>query len=471
MTASQHGVPLEAVMQPSGWAEPACLGWLQVLLQERFGVAFQLDTKGAYLVISHESDRGGIAVRINPGFASSIPVGCGSWDAQAEGWHAPLAKPLPAPGQARLPVELISKGSDGYVIDYDILGLTYWMLSRREEVEHGKGDRYDRFSTHVSHAFQHGYLDRPVVDEWLFILRQAVQRQWPELQLRPLHYSMRVSHDVDEPSRYAFKSLRALTRVVAIDVLRHGDWSAPLRALHVKLKGQRRLVAGDPANTFDWLMGMSERYGLKSAFYFICGRTNPAMDADYELEWPAIRALLREINGRGHEIGLHPSFETYRQAELIEAEVQRLKTVCAEEGVQQAEWGGRMHYLRWAHPLTMRAWEQAGMTYDSTLGYADMPGFRCGTCHEYPAFDPVEGRQLNLRIRPLIAMEVTVMSTTYMGLGQGAEAVAQFEALIRACRAVGGCFTLLWHNSNLSTPAERALYERVLELGAVEKDA
>lgn len=59
----------------------------------------------------------------------------------------------------------------------------------------------------------------------------------------------------------------------------------------------------------------------------------------------------------------------------------------------------------------------AGMSYDSTLGYADRPGFRCGTCFEYTAFDVVSDQPLSLRIRPLIAMDCTVIAERYLGLG------------------------------------------------------
>ncbi|TLP61162.1 MULTISPECIES: polysaccharide deacetylase family protein [Pseudomonas] len=455
------------------WSGASELTWLEQVLAERFGQAFELTRLDDRIRLTCPASPGHIELACFdswPGAASGgLPFTC--WDASHSGWNVALQAKLPAPGVAELPVELIRQSPEGFVIDYDILGLTYWMLSRCEEIEHGQGDRYGRFPTEASHAYQHGYLERPVVDEWLFILRQVVQRQWPTLRLRPLQYSMRVSHDVDEPSRYAFKSLRGLARVVAIDVLRHRDWLAPIRALYIKLKGRSELAAVDPANTFDWLMDLSERHGLVSAFYFICGRTHPTMDADYEPETPAIRRLIRRIHGRGHEIGLHPSFNTYLQPGLIVGEADRLRRVCAEEQVRQAVWGGRMHYLRWSHPLTLRAWDQAGMTYDSTLGYADLSGFRCGTCHEYPAFDPVARQALELRIRPLVAMEVTVTSPTYMGLGCGPGAVARFAGLIDACRAVGGCFTLLWHNSNLSTSAERALYEKVLELGAVKTNA
>ena len=122
-----------------------------------------------------------------------------------------------------------------------------------------------------------------------------------------------------------------------------------------------------------------------------------------------------------------------------------------------------MHYLRWEQPTTLRAWADAGMSYDSTLSYADLPGFRCGTCFEYPAFDPVKQEILNLRVRPLIAMECTVMAPRYMGLGTGKAAYNKFKKIKDACRAVNGCFTLLWHNSQFDSEAERSLYEGILK--------
>ncbi len=102
------------------------------------------------------------------------------------------------------------------------------------------------------------------------------------------------------------------------------------------------------------------------------------------------------------------------------------------------------------------------MTYDSTLGYADLPGFRCGTCHEYQAYDPVLERSLDVRIRPLVAMECTVMAPRYMGLGTGRAASEKFMELGRACESVDGKFTLLWHNTELETDAGKELYRGVI---------
>ena len=121
-----------------------------------------------------------------------------------------------------------------------------------------------------------------------------------------------------------------------------------------------------------------------------------------------------------------------------------------------------MHYLRWNTPTTLYGWEQAGMAYDSSLGYADLPGFRSGTCFEYPAFDPVQDKTLSLRIRPLIAMECTVMAPRYLNLGTGEAALGRFMQLRDTCQAVNGNFTLLWHNAEFDGAPERSLYTTIL---------
>src|SRR5690606_13636754 len=131
---------------------------------------------------------------------------------------------------------------------------------------------------------------------------------WPGLRRKRRALSIRVSHDVDCPSHYAFSPTRACFRLAAGDFLKRGAPLSALKAPWIRRQSRNRLHPKDPANTFEWIMDQSASQGLTSAFYFICGRTHPARDADYEIEHPAIRRLLKEIHQRGHEIGLHPSY-------------------------------------------------------------------------------------------------------------------------------------------------------------------
>ncbi|HDI3190996.1 TPA: polysaccharide deacetylase family protein [Vibrio cholerae] len=437
--------------------------WLETILFERFGHHFTLAQQPNTLQFYLKGSQGSITfARLQSIFHQSrSDFPCQQWQASSEDFTAPIDDYIPAPSLTELPSPLIEFSKQGATIHYDILGLTYWALTRLEEVGRKDLDNHQRFPAVSSHAYQHGYLERPIIDEWLMILGLVIQRVWPDIELKQHEFSIQVSHDVDSPSMYGFKPWPTIGRMMAGHLLKRRDLKAFFTALYVKLATHRQLHPADPYNTFEWLMDISEANNIKSAFYFICGG-NHSHDADYLPEHPAIRNLMRRIHERGHEIGLHPSYGTFQQPELIKQEAERLKRICAEESIEQQLWGGRMHYLRWEQPTTMRAWAGAGMTYDSTLGYADRPGFRCGTCYEYPAFDPVAQVQLNLRIRPLVVMECTVIDAVYLGLGVTEAAEEKIQQLKMRCQQVSGTFGLLWHNSYFKNSNLRNIYKNVL---------
>ena len=438
--------------------------WLESILFERFGRYFILAQQSNTLQLSLDDGQGAITFdRLESVFHQArSDFSCKQWQASSEGYFGPVEDVIPAPSEIDLPEPLIELNEKGATIHYDILGLIYWMLTRLEEVRRTDLDSHQRFPATSSHAYRHGYLERPIVDEWLNVLGQVIQRVWSSIELKQHEFSIKVSHDVDIPSRYAFQNLKGLIRTMGGDVLLRKDFISALKAPWIKLNSQHSIHPADPANTFDWLMKKSEENDLTSAFYFICGRTDASKDAKYDPEMPQIRALMREIHQRGHEIGLHPSYNTYSNPKEIAKVADRLRRICEDEGIHQREWGGRMHFLRWDQAITQKAWADAGMTYDSTLSYADRPGFRCGTCFEYPAFDIASNQQLSLRIRPLIAMDCTVIADRYLGLGSTDAAYAKFNELKYRCKQVGGVFTLLWHNSFFSCEKDFEIYHRLV---------
>lgn len=442
------------------------LSWLGCVIEERYGLSFVLREEGDSIVLRLPGNLGAIYFdQLQSVFHKSYSeFSCQQWQASKEGYKAPIEDMIPAPSEYELPDPLVVFHKRGATIHYDILGLTYWMLTRIEEIGYADLDEHQRFPASASHAYQYGYLERPLVDEWLIILGQVIQRVWPTVNLLQSHFEIKVSHDVDSPSQYGFKTWPNIGRIMAGHLIKRRDLKAFFTAPYIKAVTNKKLHPADPFNTFDWLMDISDLNNLTSSFYFICGQTDPLRDADYTVEQLVIRNLMSRIYERGHEIGLHPSYGTFQNPELIEQEASRLKRVCAEEGIKQDEWGGRMHYLKWAQPITLKAWADAGMSYDSTLGYADKPGFRCGTCHDYPAFDPIGQEEVNLRVRPLIAMECTIISSTYLGLENPEDAFSKFSSLKQRCKDVSGCFTLLWHNSFFYKSDYYDIYRRVIGL-------
>lgn len=446
------------------WVSDPSLQWLSLLLSERFGVVFSLTKEEEFIVISYGQSEGSIRIRVAADtFSAQKLEGCAQWKAEKEGWSLLLGNSLPAPGLRKISSPIILEDGDGFIINYDILGLTFWMLTRREEIGDAERDSHGRFPASCSHAYLNGYLERPVVDEWLDILSQVIRRKWPFIELNINKFEMKVSHDVDSASRYCLKSIKEIAFLVGSDLLIRRDFRNAFYGSLAWALSKDEIHYLDSSNTYDWLMDLSESCGIKSAFYFMSGTTDSTMDADYRIDHPAIRKLLRHVYERGHEIGLHPSYNTYNDEEALIREADHLREICRKENIYQEHWGGRMHFLRWDQPSTLVAWDNAKLTYDSTLGYADQPGFRCGTCFEYPAFDPVLHKLLKLRIRPLVVMEGTVIGLRYLGLGLSDAAFEKIKNIKRSCKAVNGIFSLLWHNNLLFSPEYRDLYEKVLK--------
>ncbi|WP_427365245.1 hypothetical protein [Candidatus Caldatribacterium saccharofermentans] len=133
--------------------------------------------------------------------------------------------------------------------------------------------------------------------------------------------------------------------------------------------------------------------------------------------------------------------------------------------IVQDRWGGRQHYLRWENPVTWQIWDEVGLDYDATLGFADHVGFRCGTCREFPVFDLKARRALRLREIPLMVMDATLLEDRYMGL-KPEQALEQIEKLSNICHCFCGSFSLLWHNTSLVQAWQRGLYLNILKVVA-----
>jgi hypothetical protein len=125
--------------------------------------------------------------------------------------------------------------------------------------------------------------------------------------------------------------------------------------------------------------------------------------------------------------------------------------------------GNRQHYLRWDSAQTPSVLEYADFKYDSTGSYADMPGFRFGICYEFSMFDFLTRKKLNIKQRPLIVMEDSIISNAYMGLGSNQKAVDVMRGLKAKCINYDGDFALLWHNSSFNTESDKVAFEKILE--------
>lgn len=343
-----------------------------------------------------------------------------------------------------------------------IFKLIYTCLTRQEEIGEIDLDNHDRFPASASFAYKHDLLERPIVDECFEALKQAISYQWPHLAFSQKTPKTVVTCDVDNPYEFYLLTQKAFIKKLGGDLLKRKSPSEFLRTWRNYWQSAKQDYSFDPNNNFDWMMDVNEKAGNKMAFYFLVDQSVPAFDAHYSIDEPRIRQLMRRIYDRGHEIGLHASYGTYKDAKQIKKEADKLRQVMDEEGIKQDEIGSRQHYLRWSTPETARHLEAAGIAYDTTLGYADHAGFRCGTSHEFPLFDIENQKVLALRERPLITMEASVLSPKYMNMGYSDKTLDYMRSLREKCFSYGGNYTLLWHNSFFKTEKDKVFYQELI---------
>lgn len=343
----------------------------------------------------------------------------------------------------------------------DIFGSAFFMLSRYEEAVSRQRDRHDRFPASASLAFREGFLERPIIDEYVEILWFAMKRLWPQAKRRRHEYRALISCDVDRPYHPGATSLRSMARAAAGGIVRTGSLSGMLGPVQNYLGWRCGDFRHDPYYfTVDWMMDANEKAGNVMMFNFIPETTDPAYDGRCSLVDPAVAAMLKRVALRRHEIGVHPGYHSYLSLERTLSGLNELRKALSGAGITQQITGGRNHYLRWS-TRTPAIWNAAGLRYDSTLGYSDHIGFRCGTCREYPMFDLHDRQALDLRQRPLLCMDRTL--TAYMGYGFTYAALERMNKLKSAAKKMQGTFSLLWHNSVLESGNARDIYREAID--------
>jgi hypothetical protein len=337
----------------------------------------------------------------------------------------------------------IRNGSDEVRCRTDLLASVLYSLSRVEELGRRSRDSHDRFPATESVAVKEGFLDRPIVDEYGFALAEALHHLLPTWAAQPRQLRVKVTHDIDlvgmpfsihSAAGHFLKRRKPLS--AAWDFL-----SLVARTEPAYLRAVREVVQ------------LAASYDLRSATYWkASARTD--YDSGYDPEEPRISRVIKSLADSGVELGAHPGYYTYRSSDALGREIERLKKIFGE-----GKFGGRQHYLRW-HPDTWLDWENCGLAYDSSVGFAEAPGFRAGTAVPYRPWLILKNREARLLEIPLILMDGTLGYYMKVSPQNGYEIVSK---IMSRCELVGGVFTFLWHNTTLLDPRYGDLYCQLLK--------
>ena len=320
-------------------------------------------------------------------------------------------------------------------LPFDPLAAIFYMLSRYEEYLPHRTDEHGRFVAAESLAYRHGFLRKAVVDRWALMVKGIILQHYPDTVFHPRHYRVVATVDIDSAYCYRSKGLFRTVMGLLRDGLHRHDTDEVRHRLRV-LRGKEH----DPYDTFDYIIDQSRRHGSLVLLFFPLLGDYGIYDKPISYHNTRFRDLLQHIADHA-KMGIHTSYYCSDDPRKIEIETGRLSDIIHRPIVRN-----RFHFLRFRLPHDYRNLERNGIRHDYTMGYAEEPGFRCGTSSQVPFYDLSSDHETQLLLHPFVVMDTTLQKYLHASPD---EAVGLMHALIDEVREVGSTFSCIFHNQNL----------------------
>lgn len=328
------------------------------------------------------------------------------------------------------------------VLNADIVAGTYFLISRYEEMVRPKvRDVYGRFPGKESLPYKAGFIDRPIVEEWGSQFRALLRENGylitdPPKEIKKVY----LTHDVDLISH--FRSVRGMLGGVIRGIKRPKEGQRALQSFFGRL-------TDDPWYTFPFLFKVNNDlrktmgYHRCETIVFIRSMGSKFKeDKPYpNLLVPDYKSLIRFCKRKSVAVGLHSSYECGVNPQLVGAEKQKL-----ERAIHNSTVYNRNHFMNTREPHHMVELEKVGITDDFSLGYADMAGFRLGTCKPVRYINPQDKSLNTLVLHSLTIMDRSLSDKRYMYMNAH-DAYQYCEQLIDVVARFNGELSLLWHNN------------------------
>jgi len=324
--------------------------------------------------------------------------------------------------------------TENSALPYDIFACTFYLLSRYEEYLPHIKDRFQRFPAKQSLAYKNGFLKTPVIEYWLLDLVTAIQSKFPEFQAVKREFKFVNTIDVDNAYCYLEKGI---VRNIAASIrsIVNLDFEGLSQRIQVLIGKQK-----DPYDTFDYLLGLQNKYEFKSIYFFLLadyGHNDKNIPVTSNKFQSLVKSLADYV-----QVGIHPSWASNKDSSKLPKEIKRLEAMTNREVTRS-----RQHFLKLDLPTTYRHLIDLGIREDYTMGYASQVGFRAGTSLPFYFYHLDMEVQTKLLIHPFAVMDGTL--NEYLELPVD-DAQYLVKDLMDRVKKVNGTFISLWHNETVS---------------------
>lgn len=336
-------------------------------------------------------------------------------------------------------------------LPFDPFALSFYLVSRYEEYLDFTPDKFGRFPASSSQAYQNGFLQQALVNLWALKIKALLEKKYPTLQFNCPQYQYTPSYDIDYAYAFLHKGFLRQAAAFGRNVVR-----LDVETLSLQLKTWLRFQK-DPYDTFAYLKKLDEHYQLKPIYFWLLGDYG-TYDKNIHYNNKHFQQLI-QTNAKKYPLGIHPSFGSNQEQDMVDKEIHRLEKIAAQR-IKKS----RQHFLMLELPKTYERLVNLGIQEDYSMGYAQHLGFRASIAHPFYWYNLKTEEKTSLQIFPFQLMDVTF--NTYLQLSTN-KVLEQARPVIQQTKDVGGHLISIWHNSSLCEAWQwkkwRKVYEAILE--------
>ncbi|MET0462329.1 MAG: polysaccharide deacetylase family protein [Chitinophagaceae bacterium] len=332
--------------------------------------------------------------------------------------------------------------------DFDIFAASFYLLSRYEEYLPHEKDMYGRYAHQNSIAFREDFLNIPLVNNWLALLKKSLQQRFPSLAFQTSSFLFLPTYDIDIAWSYKHKGWRRQAGGFA-RLFFSGKWKQIGRRMSVLLKKTK-----DPFDAYGWMNQLHEKYNLKPYYFFLLAKKPGLYDKNISPAMPAMKALISDHLIR-YPVGIHPSWRSGDEHDLLKEEVAALSDLTRNPVLSS-----RQHYIRFHLPETFRRLIANGIRFDFSMGYGSINGFRASLATPFYWYDLVNESATNLLLFPFCFMDANSFYEQHDPPERALEEMKHYDKVVKE---VNGTFIMIWHNSFLGTDELYAGWKEVYE--------
>lgn len=332
-------------------------------------------------------------------------------------------------------------------IPFDIFAAGFYLISRYEEYLPFEADTLGRFPHTASLASRAGFLQRPLINEWLL----QWKRLFPDLQLQQTAFQFQPTYDVDIAYAYKGKPLSVQLINITKSLIR-ADWDAVSKQWLV-WKGKEQ----DPFDQKDWFSSLHHPQ-WQPLYFLLASKQRSALDK--QVDRNAQADYLQDIDA--NQLGLHSSFQAFYAEDVWIEEVAFL-SIQLNSPIQQ----NRQHYILVSLPKTYQQLIDLGIDKDYSMGYSKANGFRASYAQPFYWYDVSKERITSLKLFPFVCMDSTCIFQLQLS---PVETMHEYHYYLQKVQQVQGYFASVIHpHLCISSPffeGYRQAYAKLLQEAA-----